>query len=424
MSTLSGGSEWALLLAPEPPYPITGGGAMRTASLLHFLASRYRVHVVTFTVGDGPDPEAPLPANTAEQCDWIHLPHHRKTLAARVARNTLRLCRGVLPLSDRFSDRRSRRQVAQAIAGRRYALAVLEHFWCAAFLEMLRPRADFLVIDMANVESALHAHCARTEQWPARWAHRAFARIATQAEKDLLPQFDLVLATSQADQQKIRELAPRARVAVYANAIPLRFTDSIAEEHCVAFSGNLEYHPNVAAVRFFARRVWPELRERDPHLRWRLIGRNEWAVRDEINGDPRIETTGAVEDPLRELARARLVVVPVLAGSGTRVKILEAWAAGRAVVSTRLGAEGLPARDGDNLLLADTPDEILQAVLALLRDDNLRHRLGQAGRRIIERDLCWPAVWDKLEQTLTDLGFQSSIVNPPIVNSATIGESS
>ncbi len=168
----------------------------------------------------------------------------------------------------------------------------------------------------------------------------------------------------------------------------------------MAFSGNLEYHPNVAAVRFFATRIWPSLRERDPALRWRLIGRNEAAVARWTSADPRIETTGAVQDALAELARARVVVVPLLAGSGTRIKILEAWAAGRAVVSTRVGAEGLPVKHGENLLLADSASAILDAILVLLQDEALRRRLGAAGRRLVEEQFCWPAAWQRLDPCL------------------------
>ncbi len=397
MSKHYGDSEWALLLAPEPPYPMTGGGAIRTASLCRFLASRYRLHLVAFTTGEGPRQE------TAERVDWIRLPPHGRSWPERMARNASRLLRGVLPLSDRFSSSSSLRQVARAIEGRRYELAVMEHFWCAGYADLLRQRADRLILDMHNIESALHAGSAASEGWSAALAHRAFAAIARRQERRWLPQFDLVLAASDADAARLRLLAPGARLGVYPNAIPLRFPPPVWEQHCVAFSGNLEYHPNTAAVRFFAGQVWPELKRRDPELRWRLIGRNEWAVRRWIAGDPRIEATGAVEDAVVELAGARVVVAPLLAGSGTRIKILEAWAAGRAVVSTRLGAEGLPAVNGENLLLADSPGEILAAILRLLQDETLRRRLGEAGRRMVEEQFCWPAAWQGLERTLSAL---------------------
>ena len=398
MARLSGGSEWALVLSPEPPFPIAGGGAMRSASLCRFLAERYRLHLVTFTTSAGT--ENTLPADLADRLHCVRLPSHGKSLAARAIRNTSRLLRGALPLSDRFSNAQARQQVAGAIAGRQYRLALVEHFWCACYEQMLRPQAAYVMMDMHNIESALHARCAETDGWPARWAHRAFAGMARAQEQQMLPRFDLVLAASEPDQERIRQLAPGARVTVYPNAIPLCFPAAVEEEHCIAFSGNLEYHPNVAAVRFFAGQVWPVLREQDPSLRWRLIGKNEWAVRRWTAADPRIETTGAVEDAVAELARVRVVVVPLLAGSGTRIKILEAWPAGRAVVSTRVGAEGLPALDGGNLLLADSADEIRDAVLGLLRDPDRRRRLGCAGRRLVEEQLCWPVVWRRLEQDL------------------------
>jgi len=369
---------------------------MRTASLCAFLASRYRLHVVTFAVGDPP----PTPAPAADRWDWVRLPVHRRDLAARSIRNASRLARGVLPLSDRFSQPDSLSQVARAIAGRRYEVAVVEHFWCASYHDLLAGQAACVVMDMHNIESALHARCASSDRFPGRWAHRLFARVAVRAEREWLPRFDLVLVASDADRDRLRSLEPGARVAVYPNALPRRLPDPVEEDHCVAFSGNLEYHPNVAAVRYFAREVWPALRQQDPRLRWRLIGKNEWAVRRWTAADPRIETTGAVDDPLRELARARVVVAPLLAGSGTRIKILEAWAAGRAVVSTHLGAEGLPARDGENLLLADTPAGILEAVTRLLGDRDLRRRLGEAGRAVVDQQLCWPVVWQGLERSL------------------------
>ena len=410
MAKLSGGSDWALLLAPEPPYPMAGGGAVRTASIFCFLASRYRLHLVTFKVDGGPDSLNGFPRDAAERVDWVRLRAHQKDVAARAFRNASRLLRGMLPLSDRLCGQESRKQVAQAISGRRYEVAVVEHFWCAPYEQLLRARAKHVIMDMHNIESALHRHCAATETWPARWAHSAFARMAAEQERRWLPKFDLVLASSQADQERITRLAPGARVAVYPNAIPLRFPDEAQEDHCIAFSSNLEYHPNVSAVRHFARRVWPALRRRDDQLRWRLIGKNPWAVKRWIAGDPRIETTGPVEDPLAELARVRVVVVPLLAASGTRFKILEAWAAGRAVVSTRIGAEGLPAVDGENLLLADSPREMLDGLEALLGNPDLRKRLGEAGRRVVEQQLCWPAAWGQLEQAFRALTVKSGSI--------------
>jgi glycosyltransferase involved in cell wall biosynthesis len=103
-----------------------------------------------------------------------------------------------------------------------------------------------------------------------------------------------------------------------------------------------------------------------------------------------------VSDAVVELARAEVAVVPILAGSGTRFKILEAWAAGTPVVSTSMGAEGLPGRNGDDLLLADTPAKFHEAVTALLANPSLRRRLAAAGRALFERECTWESAWTRL----------------------------
>ena len=305
MSKLSGVTDRALFLSPEPPYPMAGGGPIRSSSLLHFLAQRFAVHLITFLDEFSPNPEPELPRGVVDCITSIRLPHHDKSTFSRAYRNTGRLLRGQLPLSDRFCQEQSLRRVDLAVSGRRYAVAVIEHFWCARYFELLRERADLVILNLHNVESALHEQCARTEPFPDKVGHRFFRRTAQRMERELLAEFDLVLVTSEDDQRRVRELCPRARTAIYPNAIPLHDTPRQPEEHVVAFSGNLEYHPNVSAVRHFREQVWPGLRQADPQLRWRLIGRNEQSVEAIVGGDDRIERTGAIEDSIAELARAK-----------------------------------------------------------------------------------------------------------------------
>jgi len=107
--------------------------------------------------------------------------------------------------------------------------------------------------------------------------------------------------------------------------------------------------------------------------------------------------TGFVENALTSLAQAQVAIVPLLAGSGTRVKILEAWAAGTAVVSTTLGAEGLECRDGEHLILANGPEDFAQAVSSLLESPADRARIGSAGRLLFEQSYTWPAAWSRLD---------------------------
>ncbi len=392
----SGGRPTALFLTPEPPYPLAGGGALRGAALLNYLATRYTVDVMAFREPASPDPVETIPRALAGRVGVVNLPVHSRTAAARAWRNLRRMARGVPPLVDRFAGFAG--EVAGALDGKRYDLAVIEHFWCAPYVEQLARRAGRVVLDLHNVESVLHERCALTERWPVAWAHRWFARNCRRLERRLLPRLDLLLTASEADADRLRGLSSATPVEVYPNTIPAVARPERKPMDAIVFSGNMEYHPNIAAVRFFATRIWPLLRERWPGLSWLLIGKNPRSVLEFMERDPRIRVVGAVENSVEAIALAKVAVVPLLAASGTRIKILEAWAAGVPVVSTRIGAEGLPARHGEHLLVADDPAEFAEAVSALLESDSRGRQLAAAGRALYETEFTWEAGWRRLEK--------------------------
>ena len=383
------------MVAPEAPYPLAGGGAIRTASLLEYLAHGYDVDLIVFRQPGAPDPAALVPRGLARRIVVIELPVHRRTAAARALRNAVRLARAVPPLVDRFAGFADR--VAEAVAGRRYRIGVIEHFWCAPYVEQVAPACERTVLDLHNIESMLHARCAAVDAGPAGFAHQVFHRAARELEQQWLPRFSQVLATSDSDTAAAHAICPAARVSVYPNALPRQAQPPRVEDDAIVFSGNMGYHPNVSAVRYFREEVWPMLRQEWSSLVWRLIGKNELAVSRYTSGDFRIEVQGEVDDAVREIARAKVAVVPLLAGSGTRLKILEAWAAGVPVVSTTIGAEGLPAHDGEHLLLADGATAFAGAVSRLLACKESRARVGSAGRLLMEREFTWESAWKNLD---------------------------
>ena len=385
----------ALFLVPEAPYPTHGGGALRSASLIEYLAGRYDVDVIVFREPGAPDPAPLFPAGVARDIHVLELPHHRKDPVSRAARNAGRLLRGVPPLVDRFAGFAA--DIEAFVRERHYKVAVAEHFWCALYHTHLARVSRKTVLDLHNIESVLHARCAQTCTGPEAMAHRVFHEAARDLEAIWLPRYDSLLTASEADAQIARRISPDSNITVYPNAIPLVARPDTPELEMVAFSGNLAYHPNVSAVRFFHAEIWPLLRDRWPSLTWRLIGKNPHIVERVINGDTRIEVSGPVDDAIRERAAARVVVVPLLAGSGTRFKVIEAWAAARAVVTTSIGAEGLPARHGENLLIADDPRSFADAVSLLLASPDLRTKIGVTGRALFESEFTWQSAWQKVD---------------------------
>jgi len=394
-SNVSANKPAALFLAPEAPYPMIGGGPIRAASVLEYLAHRFSVHAIFFREPGAPHPAAALPPGRVDRVDVVDLPFHSKRPLPRIARNLSRIVRGRPPLVDRFAGFQA--QIARCISGRRYKTACIEHFWCAPYVEQLRPNANRVFLNLYDVESAWHRSMADSSSGLLAWSYRRFGKAALDLERSCFPRFDCILATSCNDAKLARAIAPETNVVVYPNALPLIVPPPRSERLEIIFSGNLEYAPNIAAVRFFHRNVWPALQSRWPELKWKILGKNPERFRELAAKDPSIEITGFVEDAVTVIAQSQVAIVPLLAGSGTRVKILEAWAARTPVVSTSLGAEGLEYRDREHLVLADDAESFTTAVSELLALPDDRARIGAAGRRLYEERYTWQAAWNALD---------------------------
>lgn len=370
-----------LLVCPEAPYPVLGGGAQRIASFIeYFVARGCVVDVLSFV-------PCQAPPEFVREVLYVPLPVNGRSLAARVLRNAGRLARGVPPLIDRLAGFDA--PIRAVLGSRRYDLAVMEHLWLAPYVDLMRNYAERVWCDLQNIESRFFRTLAASSGPGASWVHGRFARLSEKLEAELLPKFDGCLVCSEDDAKLVRD----ARVVVYPNTIGWFERRERVKRQVLVFSANMEYHPNQQAVRWFHGSIWPKLRSRFPELRWRLVGMNPEAVRNVVRGDSRIELTGFVEDAMAEIGEAQLAVVPLLSGSGTRIKILEAWAAGTAVVSTTLGSEGLPGC----LRIADGAEAFERAVAELLDDPGERKRLEEAGRKTYEVRFHRKAVWNILD---------------------------
>jgi len=388
------------MLSPEPPYPLHGGGAYRTASLVYYFSRFAAVDLILISETGQP---ALLPPGLVRSQRTIALPPHGKGLAARSIRNAGRALRGVPPLIDRLSGLAP--ALAEALREQHYDIGIVEHFWCAPYVDQIGSACVRTVLDLHNIESVLHERSAAAGGGLIAMGHRRFAAISRKLESELLPRFSLVLAASIVDADVAANLAPAAHIEVYPNALPYvtkpQFENArTAEQPIVVFSANFEYHPNIDAVRFLVSEIWPEVRKRRPGLRLRLVGRGDCAIRQLLRGETDIEATGAVPDAFAEISRAAIVIAPLRTGSGTRVKILEAWAAARPVIATPLAAEGLLAQDGRNIVFANSPPAFANAISRLLSDPSESGQLACCGRHTFEQHYTWEAAWRTLDASL------------------------
>jgi len=226
------------------------------------------------------------------------------------------------------------------------------------------------------------------------------ADLLEKVERRLCPRFDLNVMMSEADAERLNALRGSARTAVIPNGVDIDFfrPDDSAKvvEGRVAFLGPTYMFPNRDAVEFFLRDAWPLIRQRCRESTFHLIGKNSVEEKARFETHPGVTCNGHVPDIRPHFAEAAVSVVPIRVGGGTRLKILDAWAMGKAVVSTTVGCEGLQTVDGLNILIRDDPTEFAKAVVQLLGDRDLRERLGREARKTTEELYAWRVVGRRL----------------------------
>jgi polysaccharide biosynthesis protein PslH len=212
---------------------------------------------------------------------------------------------------------------------------------------------------------------------------------------------DGVYLCSEGDQRRLLDQVPGARTAVIPNAADVdyykpRSTDPPPDSPTVVFFGLLSYVPNIDGVTHFLQDIWPRIAEAHPETRCKIIGGRPPPSLQALAG-PRVELTGFVSDLRPHLAAAAAVVVPLRLGGGTRLKIVEAMAMGKAIVSTTLGAEGIEAVPGRDLLVADQPAAFAEAVNRLLAEPGLATRIGRSARQLAVERYSWSEAARALE---------------------------
>jgi glycosyltransferase involved in cell wall biosynthesis len=247
-------------------------------------------------------------------------------------------------------------------------------------IKRLQPRAR-LVLDAHNVEAEIMERLAESAP---RWQRKALrwqAGRIRDLERELAENVDLIFTCSTRDATAFSGMGAR-RVRVVPNSIPPLSPALVAQRHDVVFVGSLDWRPNADAAVILAKEIWPRCRALLPGARLVIVGRNPpLHVQTLASHDVLIE--GSVPSVRPYLDHAFATAIPLRAGSGTRIKILEAWAAGVPVVASRIAAEGLPCTDGTDLILAEEPGEFARALVRLWRDRQLADDLAREGRRTV-----------------------------------------
>jgi sugar transferase (PEP-CTERM/EpsH1 system associated) len=376
-----------VVVTPNIPRPWSGAST-RNYHLLRALAAAHRVSLIAINELPGSDIAAPVEhlrtlTRSLRVVEPAPAGKRRAQIMALASLRSYRVRAHTLSEVQVALDDIARREPVE--------LVLYESVEMASYRV---PPLARVVIDEHNIEHELQQRAFKREMAPLRKAyHWLEYRLLRPVELERCRHADAVITTSERDERLLRRLLPEARVAVVPNGVDLRqFTPAARAAEVpgrIVFTGALTYHPNVQAVLHFAEHGWPAIHRAVPHSTWHIVGRFPPRQVQHLAEQSGITVTGAVADVTPHLAAAQVAVAPLLVGSGTRMKILEAFAMGKAVVSTTIGAEGLSVVSGEHLTVADAPTDFAAAVIALLRDDARRTRYGAAGRRLVEAEYGW-----------------------------------
>jgi len=259
------------------------------------------------------------------------------------------------------------------------------------------------VLNHHNCESAMAYRRAQKETNPLKRTYLWHqARKLAHVEREICHQFDVNLAVSESDARLLLSRSPAAHIHIVPNGTDTDYftpSESAEDDNTLIFAGSLRWYPNISAVYFFMREVWPSVKQEQPTARLCVAGQfpSERLTRW-LRQHRDVEVVASPEDIRPYVTRAAAFVCPILDGGGTRVKILDAMAMGKAIVSTSIGCEGLAVKHGESILIADSPSEFARDVVDILRNPALRKQLGRAGRSLVEKGYCWEVVGAKLEQ--------------------------
>lgn len=376
--------------------PLTHGGRIRSYYLARELAKLHEVSLFTFTSED----EDPIPAHQPLKqvfknvvCLPLKIPKaHGLQESIHYARNLI----STRPYSaSKYCQPWVAKDLAAHLEREQYDLLLCDFLLTAAVVPWDWPGPKVLFTH--NIEAVIWERHYRTSKNPV-WkavSYREY-RALERMERRYVSSADHVLAVSENDRDFFLRYAPKERIAVIPTGVDIDyFSPSITEPdpECIVFTGSMDWIANEDGIVFFIEKVLPVVRLRFPRAKLLVVGRRPSERLKKIGvNSPGVEVTGTVDDIRPYLARGSVYVVPLLVGGGTRIKIFEAMAAGKSIVSTSIGAEGLPVRHGENILLADDAESMAESVIELLSDRSRRERIGTAARRLVTDGYSWQAV--------------------------------
>ncbi len=393
-----------LYLTQVLPYPLNTGAKVRQYYVLRYLCQKHQLTLVSFVRAD----DRPEYIAHLEGLASVHtVPMSRSRWQdARAVIKGLLTSQPIVIARDEIAAMQA--AIERLLANEHFDFIHADQVSMAQY--GLLGQGPRRILDLHNAMCLVTQRLADNEPNPIRrLAMRRETKALARYEAGLCACFDSVVFVTDQDRQAIESKILDSRFKISNNGfstIPICVDPAdkppiapVANPYRVTAVGLMFWPPNAEGVVWFAREVWPQIYARFPQARFTVVGKNPPPQISRLHGQGGIEVMGYVQDLGRILAETAVFIVPLHAGGGMRVKILDAWCWGLPIVSTSIGAEGIALRAGENILLADSAEAFAQATARLLSEPGLNQSLRQNGRRWVEEKYDWRRVysaWDKI----------------------------
>lgn len=395
-----------LFLTPQLPHPPRQGTALRNWGLIQHLSQRHSVGLLSFAEAGQTLDSAPL--RTA--ClPLVTVPAPQRPRAARLQT----LFSPQPDLAQRLWSAEFAAALQSLLHSHTFDVIHIEGLELARYIPTVRVHSSAkLIFDAHNAEYVIQRRAFETD-WrrPRRWPHALYSWLQwprlKRFEAESLHAVHAVTCCSAEDAAALQALAPEIQPIIVPNGIDVdsyqpspinHHPSAISQPPSAIFTGKMDYRPNVDAVLWFAAEIWPRIRAEMPNAQFAIVGQKPLPAVQQLHGQNGITVTGAVPDIQPYLAEANVYVAPLRMGGGTRLKLLEAMAMRKPIVSTSVGAEGFAVRSGQELILANAPENFARAVVELLHKPALGERLGVAGHTFVRTHYDWGVMMPTLEK--------------------------
>jgi glycosyltransferase involved in cell wall biosynthesis len=400
--------------------PVQNGGNIRTFHVLRYLSARHELTFYSY-YGGAPDPDYERELQKELPGAVSVCTGKREFSGAARGLDYLAHLRAQPPYAvSRFAHAKVQKQIQAWFREQRFDVAVCD--FLDAAVNFPGKLSIPSVLFQHNVESEIWRRHAAMAGNPAKKMMYAMEfRKMFRYERAIVCKFQHVIAVSDNDRRILVQWVDGDRITVVPTGVDLAEyrpgpaeTDKMATDSSSAsaplltFVGAMDWEPNIDGIEYFCSEVWPLITAEVPRARLRIVGRNpDRRVQKWASSADSIEVTGRVPSVVEHLRQSAVVIVPLRIGGGTRLKIYEAMATGKAVVSTTVGAEGLDVQHGRDIILADDPGSFAQAVIMLLRDPELRRRCEKAAAETAAR-YDWPAIGESFSNVLQSVAEKKS----------------